>query len=359
MTVAVAERTRPDRGIKYLMAEQTAESWWALGLGAGAMALLVLGPVAVVTSFGWTPPENLADGLGSTGMLAVLIAVIAIGLAAAALGFSRFRNMPTKSAKEAMISGAVLGIQAAVLSGVFLWVRAGDLELITRNFLDFELLGEFWRRFITGAKNTVILTVGGALIGIVGGLMLAVFAMSKRSVVRAPARVYINFFRGTPLIWQLSFAGLGVVAALRLDFTAYTVAMVVLGLNAAGYSAEVFRAGIQSLERGQAEAARALGMTYGQSLRYVILPQAVRRVIPPLTNEFVILIKDTSLVIVLGLTFAQKELLGAGRDIYSSTANATAFLGSAFGYLIITLPMIRLVTILEKKLRSGLTSVVG
>ena len=94
-------------------------------------------------------------------------------------------------------------------------------------------------------------------------------------------------------------------------------------------------------------------------MRYVIVPQAIRRVIPPLTNEFVILIKDTSLVIVLGLAFFQKELLGVGRDIYNSTFNATAWLGSAAGYLIITLPMIRLVPYLERKLRSGLTSVVG
>jgi polar amino acid transport system permease protein len=154
------------------------------------------------------------------------------------------------------------------------------------------------------------------------------------------------------------------VTALRLGFFSgidgpYRVAIAVLGLNLAAYSAEVYRAGIQSLERGQIEAARSLGLSYLQAMRFVVVPQAIRRVIPPLTNEFVILIKDTSLVTVLGLAFFQKELLGAGKDIYSSTANATAFLGSAAGYLIITLPMIRLVTYLERRLRSGLTSVVG
>jgi ABC-type amino acid transport system permease subunit len=94
-----------------------------------------------------------------------------------------------------------------------------------------------------------------------------------------------------------------------------------------------------------------------QALRLVILPQAIRRVIPPLTNEFVILIKDTSLVSVLGLTFAQQELMSAGREIYASSGNATAFLGSAAGYLAITLPLIWLVGRLEKKLRSGLTGI--
>ena len=213
--------------------------------------------------------------------------------------------------------------------------------------------------FIKGAKNTLVLSGAGATLGFALGLVLALFTMSKRSVVRAPARVYINFFRGTPLIWQISFAGIGFVPALGLNLDMYTIAILVLGLNLAAYSSEVYRAGIQSLERGQIEASRTLGLSYFQSMRYVIVPQAIRRVIPPLLNEFVILIKDTSLVSVLGLTIAQKELLGVSRNFYSSTFDATAWLGAAAGYLIITLPMIWIVTIVEKRLRSGLTSVIG
>jgi His/Glu/Gln/Arg/opine family amino acid ABC transporter permease subunit len=213
--------------------------------------------------------------------------------------------------------------------------------------------------FIKGAQNTLVLSGAGAALGFALGLVLALFTMSKRRVVRAPARIYINFFRGTPLIWQIMFAGVGLVPALRLDLDMYTIAILVLGLNLGAYSSEVYRAGIQSLERGQIEASRTLGLSYFQSMRYVIMPQAIRRVIPPLLNEFVILIKDTSLVSVLGLTIAQKELLGIGRDIYSSSFDATAWLGAAAGYLIITLPMIGIVTIVEKRLRSGLTSVIG
>ncbi|OFW65706.1 MAG: hypothetical protein A2Z12_06830 [Actinobacteria bacterium RBG_16_68_21] len=213
--------------------------------------------------------------------------------------------------------------------------------------------------FIKGAQNTLILSAAGAALGFGLGLVLALFTMSSRRVVRAPARIYINFFRGTPLIWQLSFAGIGLVPALRLNLSMYAIAILVLGLNLAAYSAEVYRAGIQSLERGQIEAARSVGLTYFQSMRFVVVPQAIRRVIPPLLNEFVILIKDTSLVSILGLTVAQKELLGISRDIYSSSFDATAWLGAALGYLIITIPMIRVVTIVERKLRSGLTSVIG
>jgi polar amino acid transport system permease protein len=137
--------------------------------------------------------------------------------------------------------------------------------------------------------NTLVLSLAGETIGILLGLILAVFVLSRRPLVRAPARLYINFFRGTPLIWQLSFGWLGIVLALGLGVGAYLAAMVILGLNAGAYSAEIFRAGIESIDRGQFEAARSLGMSYGRALRHVILPQGVRRVIPPLTNEFVIL----------------------------------------------------------------------
>ena len=143
------------------------------------------------------------------------------------------------------------------------------------------------------------------------------------------------------------------------DLGPFEVGALILGLNAGAYTAEIFRAGIQSLERGQMEAARSLGMSYGKAMRYVILPQAFRRVIPPLTNEFIILIKDTSLIVILGLTSGQRELFAVGRDLYSETFNATPYIASAIGYLAVTLPMIRYVTSLEKRLRSGLTGIVG
>ncbi len=365
MAVAVAEeRVRPDRGIRYFLEHQTRTSAVALSVGAASLALLFVGSVAVLTIFGWTPVESITEGLTSTELAVVLIASIALGAVALALGVASYRIMPNKPAKEAAVAGAVLGVQAVAAGALLLWFRGGDVALVARNFLNFELIGEFWTQFVRGGRNTLVLSFVGGGIGLALGIVLSVFIMSKRAVVRAPARAYINFFRGTPLIWQLSFAGLGVVTALRLGFFTgidgpYRVAIAVLALNTGAYSAEVFRAGIQSLERGQLEAARSVGMSYFQALRYVILPQAVRRVIPPLTNEFVILIKDTSLVIVLGLTVTQKELLGTARDLYSATFDATAWLGAAAGYLVITLPLIRLVTILERKLRSGLTSVVG
>jgi len=191
--------------------------------------------------------------------------------------------------------------------------------------------------------------------------------MSKRAVVRAPARVYINFFRGTPLIWQLSvfyfgFAiGLGIRPAIDVGpiqlSAPYTIAVIVFILNTGAYAAEVFRAGIQSIERGQLEAARSLGMSYPQAMRYAVIPQAVRRVIPPLMNEFVILIKDTSLVLILGLATGELELYTTAREGYSDTFNASFYTAAAIGYLAITLPSIWAVNRLERRLRSGLVGV--
>lgn len=276
--------------------------------------------------------SGIVDGLGS-----IALTTLAWGTAATALGalWVRFQRAPARIMLWAGLVGGGLGA---------FWAILGTAAV---------------RSFANAAKNTLVLSVAGAALGFGLGLVLALFTLSNRRVVRAPARIYINFFRGTPLIWQISFAGIGIVPALRVPLSMYTIAILVLGLNLAAYSAEVYRAGIQSLDRGQMEAPRSLGLTYFQSMRYVVVPQAIRRVIPPLLNEFVILIKDTSLVSVLGLTLAQKELLGFGRDIYSSTFDATSFLGSAAGYLIITIPMIRVVTIVERRLRSGLTSVIG
>ena len=351
------DRQAPDRGFRRTAREQTPLSLVALAAGGGALALIFAGSVAIATAYGWTPTTSLAAAITSDAELAVLLLAIGLGAGAALIGLVGARRALTKVAREGSISGAVLGLQAIVLASFLLWFRNGDVERFARQFFDFALLGEFPGRFLRAAGNTLILALSGELIGIVLGLLFAVFALSNRAVVRAPARVYINFFRGTPMLWQLSFFFFGIVLGLQLNVGVYTVAIAVFGLNAGAYSAEIFRAGIQSIERGQIEAARSLGMSYLKALRLVVLPQAFRRVIPPLTNEFVILVKDTSLVVVLGLTLSQQELLSTARDIYAQTFNATPFLAAAAGYLAITLPMIWLVNRLERRLRSGLTGI--
>jgi len=303
---------------------------------------------------------HIVTGLRSGASSIFLWLGIVLGLIAAVVGFAIRKRQDTIRKRENAIAGAVLGIEAIVLAAFLLWFRGTDtIFIFVRNFLNFTLLmhGDALRGFLTGIKNTILLALVGEIGGIIVGLSLALFTLSSRKVVRAPARVYINFFRGTPLIWQLSFFYFLLSLGLGLRVGAFATAFIVFSLNTGAYAAEVFRAGIQSIERGQMEAARGLGFSYLQAMRYAIIPQAIRRVIPPLLNEFVILIKDTALVYVLGLLASQYDLYTNAANGYSESFNATFFVGAAIGYLIITLPMIRLVNYVESRLRSGLVGI--
>jgi His/Glu/Gln/Arg/opine family amino acid ABC transporter permease subunit len=302
---------------------------------------------------------HIVQGFNSGWQTAALTVGLILGAAAAMTGWGTFRRMRTKRMREQSIAGAVLGLQAVLLAGFFFWVRGGEVTKFSRLFLNIEVLSGSFDGFVRGARNTLVLAFSGEVGGIAIGLVLALFALSTRRVIRAPARAYINFFRGTPLIWQLSFFYLGIVIGLNVQLSAVSAAILVFSLNTGAYAAEVFRAGIQSIERGQIEAARSLGMSYLQAMRYAVMPQAVRRVIPPLMNEFVILIKDTALVIVIGLSAAELDIFNFARQGYAESFNATYLVAAAAGYLVVTLPLIRLVNVLEKRLHSGLVGVVG
>ncbi|HJV05094.1 MAG TPA: amino acid ABC transporter permease [Actinomycetota bacterium] len=365
MAEAAVERPQTEPAVERpqrepLLRSQTGLSLATFLVGAAALAIPSVGSIWLLLAGGLTPSDQLVATINSPTQGLILWLGVALGGLALTSALFFYRYMPTKRSREAIIVGGALGGLAILLSAIYLLFRTGDPEIFVRNFLDLEQLRGLGEPFLRGALNTLILAFGGELLGIVIGLTLAMLVLSKRAVIRAPARLYINFFRGTPLLWQLLFISTVMIVGFGLfRRDPYPVAIIILGLNAGGYSAEIFRAGIQSVERGQLEAARSLGMSYGQAMRYAILPQAIRRVIPPLMNEFVILIKDTSLVAVLGLTFVQRELLAAGRDAVLETGNSTAYLGTALGYLVVTLPLIRLVTWAESKLRSGLVGVTG
>jgi His/Glu/Gln/Arg/opine family amino acid ABC transporter permease subunit len=329
-----------------------------LGAGIGAVVSVLLGGFLVVLFHGFTPDEAIVAAIRSTEMLAVMATGVVLGTAGIVAGFAIYRRMPTRRSREQALAGAILGIQAVVLAiGLLLFREVGNPERFTFHFLNFNELDGYMDVFLTGAKNTLLLAFVGEMGGIVLGLLLAVLVISKRRTVRAPARAYINFFRGTPLVWQLSIFYFGFALGLGFLLSTYISAMVVFALNTGAYAAEVFRAGIQSIERGQMEAARGLGMSYPQAMAHAVVPQAVRRVIPPLMNEFVILIKDASLIFVLGLAGAQYDLYTAARIGYSDTSNATVFVAAALGYLAVTLPLIWVVNQVERRLRSGLVSV--
>ena len=170
--------------------------------------------------------------------------------------------------------------------------------------------------------------------------------MSKLAPVRWFATAYINVIRGTPLFLQIfiAFIGLRIAGIRASDFI---TAVIVLALNSSAYLAEIFRAGIQSIHKGQFEAAQSLGMTYAQSMQYVIIPQTVKRVLPTMTSEFILLFKDTALLSAVGIF----ELMLRANNIVARTGNLTPYVVAAGYYLIVTIPLINYVGRLESQAR--------
>ncbi|MDO7789012.1 amino acid ABC transporter permease [Desulforamulus aquiferis] len=204
---------------------------------------------------------------------------------------------------------------------------------------------------LVGLKITVQLTVIAVLFGSIIGLFVALAKLSNYKLLRYPAIIYIEFFRGSPLLVQLFLFYFGLPQLLGHPVDRFMAAAFVLSLNCGAYIAEIFRAGIQSIERGQMEAARSLGMTHAQAMRHVILPQAFKRVIPPLGNEFIIMLKDTSLVSVIGLA----DMARSGQLIIANTYRALEiWLLVAIIYIIMTVMISEFfVNRMERRLKAG------
>jgi polar amino acid transport system substrate-binding protein len=177
------------------------------------------------------------------------------------------------------------------------------------------------------------------------GLGLAFMKMSKIGIVRWVSSAYINVIRGTPLFLQIyvAFFGFPLIGIRLPDFP---LGVLVLAINSGAYLAEIFRAGIQSINKGQFEAASSLGMSYAQAMAYVIIPQTVRRVLPTMTSEFILLFKDTALLSAVGIF----ELMMNAKNSAANTGNVTAYTVAAAYYLIITIPLINWVGKLEHRL---------
>jgi His/Glu/Gln/Arg/opine family amino acid ABC transporter permease subunit len=199
--------------------------------------------------------------------------------------------------------------------------------------------------FLRGARLTLELTVLALLIGIPLGLLVALARISPAAPLVWIAKIYVEALRGTPLLIQI-YVIYFVLPTLHIDLNPFTSGVIALSLNAGAYISEIFRAGIESIDSGQMEAARSLGMPYGMAMRWVILPQTIRRVLPPLTNEAVALLKDSSLVSVVSLS----ELMRVGTELATSKgAPTTIYLGVALLYLCMTLPLTWVVRRLEEK----------
>ncbi|GAB7067352.1 ABC transporter substrate-binding protein/permease [Mycolicibacterium hodleri] len=230
------------------------------------------------------------------------------------------------------------------------------VQQLKDSFLDWEL----YKRaipdlFKTGLPNTLILTVSASIIGLVLGMGLAVAGISKTRWLRWPARIYTDVFRGLPEVVIILIIGLGVgpIVGELTGNNPYPLGIAALGLMAAAYVGEILRSGIQSVEAGQLEASRALGFSYSSSMRLVIVPQGVRRVLPALVNQFISLLKASSLVYFLGLIASQRELFQVGRDLNAQTGNLSPLVAAGIFYLALTIPLTHLVNYIDARLRRG------
>jgi len=223
----------------------------------------------------------------------------------------------------------------------------GLTELADKYF-SIPMMREVLPFLLKGALWTIIFSASSELIGIIFGLFTAVVRVTKVKVLSQIAVIYVDFFRGTPLLMQIIFVYYA-LPYIGINLPAPIAGIVALSINSGAYVSEIFRAGIESIEKGQTEAARSLGLTYMQTLRYVVIPQTMKRVLPPLTNEFVALIKDSSLLSVIAIS----ELMRTAKEMMTWKMNPSSLTAAAILYLIITIPLTRLVSYLENKLKRG------
>jgi len=229
--------------------------------------------------------------------------------------------------------------------------------------VNFAFLGKYWQFYLVGAKNTILLAALAVLIGTAIGLFLSLLKLSSKKPLRFIASAYIEFIRGTPLLVQLFiiYYGLQAVgirfpdipwigAILGINFSDFMSGVITLGLNSGAYVAEIFRAGIQAVDKGQMEAARSLGMPHRMAMQYIIIPQAIRNILPALGNEFVVVIKESSIVSIIGIG----ELMYKADTIRGNTFQPfEPLMVAALLYFLMTYPLSKLLAYIEGRMHSG------
>ena len=243
-------------------------------------------------------------------------------------------------------SGAVQAI-VAWLDGQT-WVEAWNENPFLGMFFKPQYVVTSIASLFQGWGIALVVTAIGFPLAIPVGLLFAFMKMSRRRGLRGIAVCYINFLRGTPLFLQIYIAFFG-FPLLGINLPNLPLGVGVLAINCSAYLAEIFRAGIESINPGQHEAATALGMNWFQTMSLIIIPQSVRRVIPTMTSEFVMLYKDTSLLSSVGVM----ELMMFSKNLTATTGNITPYICAALYYLVVTIPLIHLVGKIEKRLAVG------
>lgn len=215
--------------------------------------------------------------------------------------------------------------------------------------MDFAFLGDYYSFFLSGLKVTLMLSVLTVLLGSLLGMFLALMRLSGVKILKFLAVSYIEFIRGTPLMVQLFIIYFG-LPKVGIDFGEFTAGVLALSINSAAYVAEIFRAGIQGVDKGQMEAARSLGMPPPMAMRHIILPQAVRNILPALGNEFIVVIKESSVAMIIGI----QELTFKADTVRSTTFQAfEPLIVAALLYFIMTFTLSKVLGVAERRMRAG------
>ncbi|OCT13336.1 amino acid ABC transporter permease [Paenibacillus pectinilyticus] len=209
-----------------------------------------------------------------------------------------------------------------------------------------DIILDYLPLLLKGTLWTIGISILSICFGSVLGLAVGLGKMSHRGYLRWPTSMYVNFFRGTPLLVQILLVHFGVVPLILGETNPIVASIVALSLNSAGYMAEIFRAGIQSIDKGQTEAAHSLGMTHFQTMKSVVLPQAIKRMIPPFGNEFIVLVKDSSLFAII----AAPELMYWSNAMRSQYFRVwEPYLTAALIYFILTYSLSKLLSYIERR----------
>ncbi|KAB3539020.1 amino acid ABC transporter permease [Alkaliphilus pronyensis] len=220
--------------------------------------------------------------------------------------------------------------------------------------MDFSFMHKYYQFYIDGTVITLLLSFFGVLCGVVLGVFLALMKLSRNSMLKLLASAYIELVRGTPLLVQLYIVYYGLPKLLGWDFADLTLGIVAVSLNSAAYVAEIIRAGIQSVDKGQMEAARSLGMPHRTAMTYIIIPQAIKNILPALGNEFIVLIKESAIVSVVGI----HDLMYKADTVRGNTYRPFApLLVAAAIYFTIIFGLSKLLAYVEGRMRTGDSSI--
>ena len=225
------------------------------------------------------------------------------------------------------------------------WVQAWNSVIFLRLFFNPVLIVTSLPIVFTGFLMALAIVLVAFPVAIPFGFCFALMRISKSRILRCLASIYVNLIRGTPAFLQIYIAFFGLPLA-GINIGNYQLGVIVMAMNSTAYLCEIFRAGIQSIPKGQTEAARSLGMNAFQTMVSIIVPQTFRNVIPTLTSEFILLYKDTSLLAAVGVM----EIVMYAKTIVATTGSITPYVVAALFYLVVTLPLARVVGKLEQRL---------